>query len=249
MAAAREPREQGFTLIESLVAITILAMVVMHFLGTRTAAMVDATEARNWRLARELGEWKLSELQAGANEFPPENRRQYPFDEYPGFSYQVLIGENAISEVEGEMAGMAESRSDLNSDYGPERRQQWQQERDRVREAQRLGMSMYDYEQQLLEEEDEDTAPSESELEEVAIVVYFPNVRFTDDAPEFSHFMLKAKIPTMAMAGLTPDEAMQQAQARGQEFVRSNRPPGAPAAGNPIDGGGTQPPGGSGGQE
>ena len=66
---ARSTGEGGFTLLESLIALSILAAVVMHFLGSRTSALIDAAEARNWRLAREIAASKMSELKAGANEF------------------------------------------------------------------------------------------------------------------------------------------------------------------------------------
>ena len=61
-------REEGFTLLEALVALSIIALVVMNCLMFRTGALVDATEARNWRVAREVAQEILSELKAGARE-------------------------------------------------------------------------------------------------------------------------------------------------------------------------------------
>ena len=66
-------RDAGFTLLEALVAMAVLAMVVTYFLSTRTTALIDAAETRNWRIAREIAEHHLSELKAGAREVPPES--------------------------------------------------------------------------------------------------------------------------------------------------------------------------------
>ena len=72
MITVRRPATAaGFTLIEALVAMAILAVVVIHFLGTRTNALIDSAEARNWRTARELAEHYLSEIAAGALELRP----------------------------------------------------------------------------------------------------------------------------------------------------------------------------------
>ena len=93
---------------------------------------------------------------------------------------------------------MPSSRSDRVS---------WQQERDTLRRAQSQGISIREYEDQIREEELEEKTPSETDLEEVAVVVYFPNVRPSEINNNWqSHFMLKARISTLAIEGLMPDE-------------------------------------------
>lgn len=206
----------GFTLIEALVAIAILAVVLIQLLATRTSALIDAAEARNWRVARELAERILSEIEAGANDVPPENKTMRDVEDYPGFRYQVLIGEAAISDVEAEIAG----EQDYDAPPGgasSANRLEWQQERDRLRRARSSGLSMVDYEEQRRIEELEERIPTETDLEDVAVVVYFPNVRpsETDLEPE-STFTLKAKISTMAIQSLTPEQAESVAEARGE---------------------------------
>jgi prepilin-type N-terminal cleavage/methylation domain-containing protein len=52
-------RDSGFTLVEALVAMLIVSMVVISYIGIRTSALLDATYARNWRLAREIAEEKM----------------------------------------------------------------------------------------------------------------------------------------------------------------------------------------------
>ena len=65
-ASASRGRESGMLLIEALVAMLIVAMVTIAYIGIRSTALIDATRARNGRLAREIAEEKLSTLQAGA---------------------------------------------------------------------------------------------------------------------------------------------------------------------------------------
>lgn len=215
MANPRARQQDGFTLIEALVAIVILAIVLIQFLGMRTGALIDAAEARNRRIAREIAQHYLSELQAGAREVPPSSRQIVEVEEYPGFRYQVLIGEAAISDAESEAADYADLSVPAGVTSATDRLA-WQRERDRLREAQARGMSMLDYEDQLRADELEDRIPSEDELEDVGIIVFFPNVRPSDDQiAETSTFVLKAKISTMAIEGLTPERAELIAEQRG----------------------------------
>ena len=231
----RRTRQDGFTLLEVLVAIAILAVVVMHFLATRTAALVDAADARNWRVAREIAEARLSKIKAGDHEIPPENRATIDLDEdYPGFSYRVFIGESAIAEAESEIADTM-SGNDDGDDNAADRRE-WQRERDTLRRARSSGMSFTEYEDQLRAEELEEKLPSEREFEDVAVVVYFPNLRSDGrDDSDFSTFTLKAKISTMALQGLTPEQAEVVVAARGGSTDSGS---GGGNSGGPIPGGG-----------
>ncbi len=209
-------KQAGFTLLEAMVAMAILSVVVLHFLGQRTEAMIDASEARNWRLAREFAQEYLSELEAGAREMPPENRLIHQIEKYPGFSFQFAIGESSISDVEGSLAGSYD-------DDAPEgvssrsNRLEWQRERNTLRKAKSQGQSYMEYTDSLVDEELEEKAPSETEFEEVAVIVYFPNVRpsETDSNPE-SNFMLRRRISTMALQGLTPEQAEVVSESMGE---------------------------------
>ena len=223
-------RHEGFTLIEALVAMSILAFVVIGFLGTRTAALTDATEARNWRLASELAEEEMSRLMAGAHELPPETGRIDPLDRYPGFALHILIGDSAIASHEQNLAGQLDNGAlGDNSE-----RLMWQQDRENLRSAGHRGMSYLEYEQFLLEEElrkeQEEQIPSEVDLEDVMVVIYFPVVRFAADRDEDT-FTLKAKVSTLALEGMTPEEAERFAESRGGEILTGNRPPGTAGEG------------------
>lgn len=215
-SAPRRRGEGGFTLIEVVVALGILAFVILTFLGTRTDSLVDATEARNWRLAREIAEEVLSELQAGARETPPDGTR-VPLEKYEHFSYQILVGEDVISQHETDSADtFAASSDDDRSD-----RLAWQRERDDSRRASQKGLTLQEYRDQERQEDydiDEDQKlPSEDEFEDVLVVVYFPEVRITNEERGEATFKLRARLPTLAIEGLTPDEASSMAKARGLE--------------------------------
>jgi prepilin-type N-terminal cleavage/methylation domain-containing protein len=215
--------QAGFTLIEVVVAMAILAMVILTFLGTRTDAMVDATEARNWRIAKELAEQLLSELEAGARENRPELGRQ-PIDGYEDFEYEIVVGETAIARFESSAMDSAPGGGDRSD------RLSWQRERDELRMAQQNGLSLSDYRDQQLEEEidldKENRIPNEDDFEEVLVVVHFPEVRLDAEQLE-AKYTLKARLPTLAIEGLTPEEAGTLAKAQGVEA------PTTPAAGTP----------------
>ncbi len=213
----------GFTLIEALIAIAILSLVTFSMLGTRTEAVTDAIEARHWLIARENAEQILSELKAGHREMPPENSNQYPI---PGFEdqqedwwYEIAIGEEFISDVETRYAeGLDSEAADQTRE-----RMDWQRERDDMRAADRAGKSVYDYraDQRAAQENystdsgTEDAPIAEDEFVDVAVFVFFPNVRPRGDGSLNSYFVLKAKISTLALNGLTPEEAETMNQSGG----------------------------------
>jgi len=209
--SSREHGEAGFTLLEALIALAIVAMVVTTCLSIRTGALIDATEARNWRVAREVAQQVLSELQAGARTDPPDYRMPEPLpipqlkDVDKKWNYLIVVGEERISSTEGDIEASAEDSSGNSSS----RRREWQQERDDLRKARQKGMNFYDYREQTQNDEfdrdhEEDSPPSEDETEQVAVFVFFPNVRNPEDR---SYFMLKATLSTLAIQGLTPEEA------------------------------------------
>lgn len=206
--------QEGFTLIEALVALAIVALVVIAFIGIRTSALIDATEARNWRLAREIAEEKMSELQAGARETPPESGETIRLDKYEGFSFKIVIGESAVANLEAEVA---DSGVEAGSAEGE--RLEWQRNRESYRKAREQGLSAADYETKLAEEDYQrrlaEKAPSADEFEEVAVVVYFPRMN-PDYEDQKDTLLIKAKLSTLALAGLTPKQAEAIAASKGQ---------------------------------
>lgn len=239
--AGRRAEEGGFTLLEAVVALGIVAMVVTAYLGIRTSALADGIEARNWRLAREIAEERLSELVAGAHETEPQSGVSVALEKYPGFSYQIVIGESSIAEAEASLTSAAATAE--NSDERD--RQDWQQKRDMFKKASDRGLTASEYESQIAQEEQErrldNKAPSESEFEEVAVIVTFPKLDATYEGQQES-FTIKTKVSTLALSGMTPEQARQIAEANGQaagDQAGSGAAPGGGTSGaNPFAGGG-----------
>lgn len=222
--------QSGFTLIEAIVAMMIVALVVIEYIGIRTSALIDATEARNWRLAREIAEEKMSELQAGARETPPESGELVPIDRYQGFAYKIVVGESAVADLEAEVA-----QAGVEDGSEASERLDWQRQRDDYRAARKQGLTAMEYDDRRAEEEykrrTEDKAPSATEFEEVAVVVYFPKMNADYEGQQDS-LLIKAQLSTLALSGLTPTQAETLAASKGESAA-------------PVDGGGGVPDGGS----
>lgn len=226
-------RESGFTLIEALVALMIVAMVVIEYIGIRTSALIDATQARNCRLARELAEEKMSELQAGARETPPESGSEVNFEKYKGFSYKIVVGESEVSTLESDVATEAAGENPEANE-----RLEWQRDRESYRKASSQGLNYTEYREKLDKEDYQrklaEEAPSADKFEEVAVVVFFPKMP-PDYPDQKDSLLIKARLSTLALSGLTPKQAESVAQSKGQATPEGGAPggglPGGGAAG------------------
>ncbi|MFT4514176.1 MAG: hypothetical protein ACI89X_002678 [Planctomycetota bacterium] len=202
--------ESGMLLVEALVAMAIVAMVTIAYIGIRTDALIDATRARNWRLAREIAEEKLSGLMAGAHEMQPESGLVIEIEKYENFSYKIVLGESGVADIEAEVANEA-----AGDDSKAKDKIQWQRERQDMRRAQDRGLDAMEYEEQQelddIEERLAETAPNEEDFEEVAVVVYFPKLD-ADFPGQQDALLIKARISTLAISGMTPDQASSLAE-------------------------------------
>jgi prepilin-type N-terminal cleavage/methylation domain-containing protein len=220
-------RQQGFSLVEALVALAIVASVVIGYIGIRTTALVDATQARNWRLAREIAEMKMSEVQAGAREVPPTSGEDVRLEDYEGWSFKIVIGESDVADLEAEIGAEAAGEDQVANE-----RLDWQREREDYRRARSRGLSAQEYEEQLLEDSATrlaEKAPSATEFEEVAVAVYFPKLE-PDYPGQKDALMIKARLSTLAISGMTPEQAQAIAQSKGEANPAGGAPT-APAAG------------------
>jgi hypothetical protein len=133
-----------------------------------------------------------------------------------------VIGETSVSEIESELADAA-----AGEDTAATERNEWQRDREQYRKASARGLSYGEYQDKLIEEEAkrklEEKTPSETEFEEVAVIVYFPKLN-ADYEGEKDALMIKSRISTLALEGLTPEQAESIAASKGE----------APTSGSPI---------------
>ena len=204
--------ERGMLLLEALVAMLIVAVVTISYIGIRTTALIDATRARNWRLAREIAEEKLSALQAGAHDVAPESGYLNELPKYEGFTYKIVLGESAVAEAEGEVTEEA-----AGDDTEAQDRAEWGRNREDMMRARERGLSRQEYEDQQFEDINDrlaETPPSAEDFEECAVLVYFP--KFDPDFEGQQEILLiKSRVSTLAISGRTPDEASALQQANG----------------------------------
>jgi type II secretory pathway pseudopilin PulG len=221
----------GFTLVEAMVALLLVSMVVISYIGIRTSALIDATQARNWRLAREIAETRMSELQAGAREVPPISGEEVRLEGYDGWSFKIVIGESDVADLEGEIGTEAAGEDQVASE-----RFEWQRDREDYRRARSRGLSAADYEDQRLEDATTrlaEKAPSTTDFEEVAVVVYFPKLN-ADYEGQKDALLIKARLSTLAISGMTPEQAQAVAQSKGEATGGAGS---GAASGSPLPGG------------
>lgn len=201
--------DAGFTLLEVLVAMAVLAIATLTLTGMRTTSIIDAAEARNARIAREIATRVLSEVEAGVLRAYDMRGVRHEVEDLPYFTWRIVIGEGEIQEAETELTEMAASESGRDEDQRLNDRQQWLNRRREVNRARELNKPIDDLETQELEV---DESPDEDTIEEVAIFVYWPTMKpKTDNEDEEGIFRLRGQVTTLALSGLTEE----QAEARG----------------------------------
>jgi prepilin-type N-terminal cleavage/methylation domain-containing protein len=226
-------KHDGFTLLEALVALAILAIALLGLVAIRTDAVVTSVRTRNLKLARELAERVLATVEAGDHEYL-ETGIEKNFDDYAKFTYIVLVGDEAVDMNEQEAAETLDATSTSNSDQAERTRERL--ERNRVQRMRQQGLDPY-----ALQDPEDDPMrrlaaekPTETDFETVAVIVSYPD---DTKATNVGRFKLKRKISMLALSGLTPQQA-------------EDRHPEAPAGANssdpttaPGNGGGTTSPG------
>ena len=145
-----------------------------------------------------------------------------------GWSYKVVIGESAVTDLESEIANEASG-----GDGAARERSDWQRQREDYRRASERGLSYADYQDQMAQDDYlrrmEEQAPSEDEFEEVAVAVYFPKLE-PDYPGQKDALLIKARVSTLAISGYTPQQAASVARAKGLSATGEG-------AGGPVTGG------------
>lgn len=87
---------KGFTLIEALLALAILALAVAGVLTVRANAVRNALRARNQRLASMLAGRLLSEVALAP---PEQSTPERDLEGYPGYSYRFVLSTVAVEPL------------------------------------------------------------------------------------------------------------------------------------------------------
>lgn len=98
MIAQRLHSRSGFTLLEVMVALAILAITLTVLYGSQSQSISIATEARFNTQASFLIGQKVAELQAG--ELEPYNAEGDFGDDYPQYRWKMIIDDVMVTEPE-----------------------------------------------------------------------------------------------------------------------------------------------------
>ncbi len=88
----------GFTLLEVMVAVAIIAMALVAALGSQSQSVSLATEAKFVTTATFLAQGKIAELEIVAPEDLASDGGDFG-DDYPGYRWEYEVGEAALADV------------------------------------------------------------------------------------------------------------------------------------------------------
>ena len=129
---------------------------------------------------------------------------EHTWEGYPHFTYKVLVGESSVQDEETRLAEEQADSYDANdSDQRHYERQDWLNQRSRIQRARKAGLALDDLEDEL----EEDDEPDEDTFEEIAVYVYYPDVH---TAGERTQFRVRARVTTLALSGLTNEQAAER---------------------------------------
>lgn len=197
-------QEEGFTLLEILVAFALLSIALLSLVGMRTDGLMKSAEARNLRIASSLAQEVLAEIRAGQRDAWEMRSIDHPFEKYPDFSFRVYIGEAEIGSRESSLAEQqADAENSSDADRKRKDRLDWLQYRRDSKRATQTGTDIDELDNDE-EKTEEVESPDEETFEELGIEIRYPSPLNPDN---FSFFMLRSRVTTLALSGLTPEQA------------------------------------------
>lgn len=152
MKAPLSASRSGFTLVEIAVTLLIISIGLTLCVESLFVAKHQAAHTRNLKLARELGNMTLGQIESGIYQEEIQNgwSGSYAQEGFPNFYFDVLLGEEAFEEVE--------------PDYGDGYHDSFRARREREEDAARLS------------DQDEDEEIEEP-FEKIKLRVTFPRTK------------------------------------------------------------------------
>ncbi|HUI46543.1 MAG TPA: type II secretion system minor pseudopilin GspI [Nitrospirota bacterium] len=97
---ARQPLNQtGFTLLEVMVAVAIMAMVLITLLGLKNRSMNDVMLAKHITVATMLAKRMMVENTAAEPDVSPEEEGPFPEPEYKDYTWKKTIVPTPIPQI------------------------------------------------------------------------------------------------------------------------------------------------------
>lgn len=199
----RDDLESGFTLLEVLVAMAVLAIATMTLTGMRTTSVMAAAEARNGRIAREIATRVLSEIEAGVLRAYELRGQRQTVEGMEDFEWKLVIGDAEIQEAETEIHESAAS-SGSEDDQRRLERQQWLNRRSEIERARSENKELDELDNDELEVDD---SPDEDTIEEIAVFVYWTKMISKNEDDTQGVFRLRGQASTLSLSGLTSEQA------------------------------------------
>lgn len=114
-------RQRGFTLLEVLIAIAILAISLSAIFGSQAQSLSLATEAQFNIYAATLAKAKLAEYESGIT--PLENGDGDFGDDFPGYTWKVEVQEADLQDILPSLADLGDplQRLDITVSWDNER--------------------------------------------------------------------------------------------------------------------------------
>ncbi len=97
--ASSEIRMWGFTLLEVMVAVTIMSMVLVTLIGLKNSSMQNVTLAEHITTATMLAKRAMIEATATRPLLPAEDEGEFPESQYKGYSWKKTIVPTPLIQI------------------------------------------------------------------------------------------------------------------------------------------------------